>query len=650
MGLATLRWRRPQARWSRATLGSHPESPHPMPEPKRTLHRSAFVPTCWLSLVLWGLAGSSLAQAAPPSQAPFYVVPTIEGLYACEEGAVRAEISTYAALNDWCIAHQRDASPAITLALDALEPGGPRGRVQLGFLANLQLLSLYRRQGQGWAIDEQRVDAFLRVVSRVPRPFVLYLAADHFDTLGPLTDELLKDPASLMQLNDGQAPLSGYFGYRIAPYTLLTDERILVNRYRFEALRHVARKIQALPQSVRQRMVAITLAGELHQMFPDFENGMGRFADVRVTDYSPASVQQFRTWLLRRHGSLARLNKALGMSFKNLDEVPAPGQTRAPGAASPEAFHYDAWADGRLPVAGWLWDPQQRVQSLDLFVDGRLVGPLERGLNRVDVYRAVQAVVDPNVGYRLRYDYRALAAGPHLAQVVAQARGKRYLLGQATFSVQHQGAPAVSAQVPMGLQGLPSADALPEVKTWLDLPGDANVVRYNPLASEWNAFRAWQVKAFLSRFHEVARQAGLPADKLYSHQIAPEVNSSWNPTLFAVEDTLRANQAWKTGINLYGGAVNNAWLQRFLKQNRIHDYGVPEFNPQQWKRAGAHLEALQTHQRAGARFVSPYYLAVMPKRFSETSEHGVNAMALAPDNPRDGSDQFYEAIRTFSRR
>src|SRR5450830_1848827 len=85
--------------------------------------------------------------------------------------------------------------------------------------------------------------------------------------------------------------------------------------------------------------------------------------------------------------------------FKNLDEVPAPGQTRAPGAASPEAFHYDAWADGRLLVAGWLWDPQQRVQSLDLFVDGRLVGPLERGLNRVDVYRAVQAVVDPNVGY-----------------------------------------------------------------------------------------------------------------------------------------------------------------------------------------------------------------------------------------------------------
>lgn len=579
-----------------------------------------------------------------------YLVPTIEGLYACEEGAARAEIRSYAALNDWCIAHQLDASPAITRALEALEPGGPAGQVQVGFLANLQLLSLYRRQGQGWAIDDRRVDAFLRVVSRVSRPFVLYLAADHFDTQGPLTDELLKDPASLMRLSDGTPPLSEYFGYRIAPYTLLTDERILVNRYRFEALRHVVRKIQALPQDVQKRMVAITLAGELHQMFPDFENGMGQFANARVTDYSPASVRQFRTWLLNRHGSLSRVNQALGMHFSSLDEVPAPGQSGRTGTASALAGHYDAWADGQVTVAGWLWDPQRRVQALDLFVDGRKAGPLERGLNRVDVYRAVEAVLDPNVGYRMRYDYRALAHGRHRAQVVARVGGKRYLLGETHFNVARQDAPAVPSDLPVGVAGLLPAEALPKIKTWLDLPGESQLLRYNPLASEWNAFRAWQVKAFLNHFHEVARQAGLPADKLYSHQIAPAVNSSWNPALFAVEDTLRADQPWKTGINLYGGAVNNAWLQRFLKQNRIHDYGVPEFNPQQWKRPGVHLEALQTHQRAGARFVSPYYLAVMPKRLSDTSEHGVNAMALGPDNARDGSDQFYEALRTFASR
>ncbi|RUP24113.1 MAG: hypothetical protein EKK45_26490 [Curvibacter sp.] len=621
-----------------------------MPEPTPLLHRTILRRAFWLCLLIGGLAGHSSAQLETDRRGTLYLVPTIEGLYACEEGAARTEIRTYAALNDWCMAQQLDASPAITRALDALEPGGPTGKVQVGFLANLQLLSLYRRQGQGWAIDDRRVDAFLRVVSRVQRPFVLYLAADHFDTQGPLTDELLKDPASLMQLSDGKAPLSSYFGYRIAPYTLLTDENILVNRYRFEALRHVARKILALPPQVRKRMVAITLAGELHQMFPDFENGMGRFADVRVTDYSPASVQQFRTWLLRRHGSLSRMNQALGTRFSRLGEVPAPGQAGQNDATHALSWHYDAWADGQVTVAGWLWDPQRRIQALDLFVDGRRAGPIERGLNRVDVYRAIDAVMDPNVGYRMRYDYRALANGRHRAQVVALAGGKRYLLGEARFNVTRQNEPSPPAPLPPGLAGLLPAEALPEVKTWLDLPGEAQVLRHNPLAREWNAFRAWQVKAFLSRFHEVARQAGLPADKLYSHQIAPAVNSSWNATLFAVEDTLHADQPWKTGVNLYGGAVNNAWLQRFLRQNRIHDYGVPEFNPQQWKRPGAHLEALQAHQRAGARFVSPYYLAVMPRRLSETSEHGVNAMALGPDNARDGSDQFYEALRTFARR
>lgn len=598
----------------------------------------------------------ALAQATSRT-APLYLVPTIEGLYACEQGAGQAGLQTPQALSDWCIARQLDATPAITRALDALEPGGPAGQVQVGFLANLQLLSLYRRQGPDWVIDEARVDAFLRVLSRVRRPYVLYLAADHFDTQGPLTEALLKDPPSLMRLGGGEVPLSGYFGYRIVPYTLRTDERILVNHYRFAALRHVAQRFLALPAEVRQRLVAITLAGELHQMFPDFENGMGRFAQPQVTDYSPDSVREFRDWLLRRHGSLAALNRALGLRVERLEQVPAPGQAAAEavrerGAAPPLALHYDAWADGQVTVAGWLWDPERRVQDLALYVDGRHAGAMERGLNRLDVYRAVEAVRDPNVGYRLRYDYRALAAGPHRAQVVARVGGQRHLLGEVVFTVQGgngDGGARPAAPVPAGLAGLRAASALPQVQTWLDLPGADPVLRYNPLAAEWNAFRAWQVQAFLARFHEVARQAGLPADKLYSHQILPAVNSSWNPALFAVEDSLGGTRPWKTGINLYGGAVDSPWLWRWLAQHRVRDYGLPEFNPQQWKQPGAALAALAAHRRAGARFISPYYLAVFPPQLREATQHGVNAMALAPDNPRDGSNQFYEALRIFAR-
>ncbi len=47
-------------------------------------------------------------------------------------------------------------------------------------------------------------------------------------------------------------------------------------------------------------------------MFPDFENGMGAYDLVRVTDYSPASVAGFRAWLQRKYASVVALNAAPG--------------------------------------------------------------------------------------------------------------------------------------------------------------------------------------------------------------------------------------------------------------------------------------------------------------------------------------------------
>ncbi|HEY0201706.1 MAG TPA: hypothetical protein VGC24_08440, partial [Burkholderiaceae bacterium] len=69
---------------------------------------------------------------------------------------------------------------------------------------------------------------------------------------------------------------------------------------------------------------------------------------------------------------------------------------------------------------------------------------------------------------------------------------------------------------------------------------------------------------------------------------------------------------------------------------------------QQWKTPGTHLAALQAHYDAGARFISPYYFSLVPDRF-KGGEQGVNRMELGPTNTKDGSDQFYEAIRAFAR-
>lgn len=594
--------------------------------------------------------GDSPRAAVQAPRKPLTIAPTVEGLLLCDAAAQDVGVVSLDAAQALCRKQKANGAAALARLLDTLEPGGAQGQVQVGYTITLQLLALYRYTPEGWAIDTARIDEMLDLITQVPRPVVLYLAADHFDSVGPLTQELLQDPRNLMQLADGKAPELGYFGYRIVPYTLLTDAAIPVNRYRYEALRAVAQRVLALPQAARERIVAYTLAGELHQMFPDFENGMGAFQNVQTTDYSPASVAAFRRWLQFRYHSIDTFNAYNRLNYASFDVVPAPAKDIRRDTLTSFGEHYDAFADGTLPLSGWLWDPQRTIAALDVYLDGRRVGPVDRGLNRLDVYRAVDNIDSPNVGFRHDLDFRTLAPGRHRAQIVAQAQGRqRYCVAEVEFTVVARDQSPVSRAKPALLAGLKDAAQLPGVRLWLDLPKARQDVYYNPLARDWNLYRAVQVRQFLEEFHRRALQAGLPADKLYSHQIVPDVNSSWNRNLFAAEATLAADVPWKQGLNLYGGATDSAWVRQFFAQRKITDYGVPEFNPQQWKRSGVHLAALQSHYDAGARFVSPYYFSIIPERF-KGGEQSVNRMELEPKNTKDGSDRFYQAIVEFAKR
>jgi hypothetical protein len=151
-----------------------------------------------LACVAFILATSAFAQsqARLPDRKTFYLMPTVEGLYACQEAIDNDKFKDIDAVNSFCIQNQLDGSAGIRRVLDQLEPGGPKGQVQVGFMATLQLLSLYKRKGSQWSIDEKKLDAYLRVLSRIQRPIVVYLAADHFDSQGPLVDELIKDPVT----------------------------------------------------------------------------------------------------------------------------------------------------------------------------------------------------------------------------------------------------------------------------------------------------------------------------------------------------------------------------------------------------------------------------------------------------------------------
>lgn len=627
-----------------------------------------------LASLLLAIAIHPVARADLPSRKPFYIVPTVEGMLLCDEARNNTKQLNFAKALETCERDGRTGSAALNRLLEELEPGGAQGQVQVGYLLTIQLLSLYKPQGNDWVIDDRRLDAMLRLLTEVKRPVVVYLQSTHFDTQGPLPAALAKDPQNLALFSDGTAPQLGYFGFAIAPFTLSTDLSLPVNAYRFAALRHVIKRLQALPPEVHERIVGISLAGEIHQYFPDFENGMGAHEDIRVTDYSPASVAGFRRMLEKRYGTIEKLNAALGLNESSFDTIAAPGKNIRKEQLNRFSEHYDAWADGRLPVSGWVFDPEKRIDQLQLYVDGQLIAPMSRGLNRLDVYRAVEEITTPNLGFRYDLDFSAMKPGRHRAQVVAVAGKDRYLLAEASFVVVGRDQGKVSEHLPAGVQGLktegavsrlrmltdrvlrklgfnrpiPSPATLPGVRSWLDMPRALQDVYYNPLAREWNRYRDEQTLAFMTLFFNTAREAGLPPEKLFSHQIIPQINSSWNPQLFAVDSTLQPNLPWRPGINMYGGATNSAWLRDFMKQRKLSDYGAPEFHPQQWKQPGAALEALRWQYDSGARFVSPMYFSLVPDRFKATAETGVNRMEIRPDNPKDGSALFYKAIREFA--
>jgi hypothetical protein len=585
--------------------------------------------------------------AAEPAAPPWIIAPVVEGLLVCDDLA-QNEYRNLIQSNSYCTRNGRNGLNAVNALLDDLEPGGPQGQVQVGYTITVQLLSLYRQRGAEWVIDEARVDRVMRVLEQVKRPAVLYLAANQFDTQGAITASLVAEPRNLMQLADGSVPNSTYFGYRIVPYTLLTDESIPVNRYRFTALRHVAQRLSKLSKAARERLVAVTLAGEVHHMFPDFEGGMGAYDKVQMTDYSPGSIAGFRVWLKRKYVTVERLNAATGGRFGSFTEVTAPSRNVLATNKGEPIEHFDGYADGTLPVAGWLWDPQGQVRSLELVVDGQRRATMGRDFNRLDVYRAVDAVDDPSVGFRQDLDHAALQRGSHVLQVVAVTAAGRLELARRKLEVL-TGSDSRRMNGAVGEpEKIPPLSSLAGVRASLDLPqGNPQRVLFNPLAREWNDYRAHQVSDFLAKVHQVARSAGLPADKLYSHQIVPRVNSSWNPQFFAVDASLNSGLPWKPGFNAYGGAAGGPWMERFIREHGITDYGVPEFHPQQWKRADAARRALALHRRLGARFVSPYYLSVISDREEKTGAT-LNRLEIRANNTLDGSDQLYRAIRELA--
>lgn len=529
--------------------------------------------------------------------------------------------------------------------LNSLQPRGHGGPVQLGYMIAINVYDLFAKDLSGqWAFDHARMKFFTDLFLEVGRPVVINLRANHFVGEGPLVDELMTYESSYARLSDGSAVKEIYYENAVFAPTFSPDDSIPLNQYRFGGFRQAIEVLVAFDRGHPGIIQAITLAGELHHFLAQLADPMaaGRFEGVRMTDYSTASVREFREWLKLRHLGLSQLNERFGTPFQTWEEVDPPRWDLRTVTNRPRWMHMDSYANGVLPVFGWAASPLDG--SIDVYLNGMHVGEAEYGLSRLDVYDAIPWLPDSDIGFRFDIDYRELAAGPHVIHVVLQfADGRRFLVGSRFITVGDRQAPATQTPLP-GLDDLPEAADERGRIAWLDHPSQNMPLLFNPYAAEWQIFREHQVNALLLKFARIAVAAGVDPRKLYSHQIMAQFEGCWNRVAFAVTAELPPEELFTPGVDLYGGASIYRGLSNFTQGRR---YAVTELHPRMGKYMSrdVFLKALKYHRALGASFVCPYYMAL--REPCGSAANPIDALIIHPVNPTLGSLFFHSALVEF---
>ena len=529
--------------------------------------------------------------------------------------------------------------------LDSLQPRSNRGPIRLGYMMAINIYDLFAKDPSGqWAFDPSKMKYFTDLFLEVDRPVVLNLRANHFVGDGPLVTELITHENSFARLNDDSQVQEIYYRNAIFAPTFSLDDSIPLNHYRFGGFRQAVEVLVEFDRLHPGMIHAITLAGELHHFLSELADpgAAGRFEGARMTDYSPASVRDFREWLKPRYAGLHQLNDRLGTPFETWEAIEPPRRDLSASPAEPRWMHMDSYANGVLPIFGWLASLAEGV--IDVYLNGMHVGEAEYGLSRLDVYEAIPWLKDCDIGFRFDLDYRGLADGPHVIHVVLQAGdGRRFLLGR-RFIIMGERHARPRENVLPGLDDLPELVDPRGRVACLDHPPEGMRLLFNPYAAEWQIFREHQVNALLLKFAQLAVEAGVDPRKLYSHQIMAQFEGCWNRVAFAGTAEPPPEGLFAPGVDLYGGAAVYRGLPDFTKGRR---YAVPELHPRMGRRISkdVFLQALKYHYALGASFVCPYYMAL--REHHGAAANLVDALFIHPLNPAFGSLFFHSALVEF---
>lgn len=438
-------------------------------------------------------------------------------------------------------------------------------------------------------------------------------------------------------------PTSQYYGAPLYNWTLARTDTPL-SAYRVQATQALLTEMCRLPAQDIAKIRGVTLLGELHHLFPDFESGMGFGGSYRVTDYSPASVAGFQQFLRQEFQHIDRLNRRLGANYATFAEVQPPSRDIRTEPLQRYTEHIDSFAHGSLPIAGWAFAPRPAGAPpawVHVYRNGTFIGKTPVNKGRQDVLQAKPELGDANTGWRLDMDFKQLPVGLHRIDVFLEARpGLLQALGTRRIAIMddRQRPPA-----PLAQQALP-ASAPPDaaLQAHIDWPAEQSSYYYNPLVPLWHSFRGQQVVDYLQFFQGVVKQSCLAGTPHYTHQIIPFTNPSWDENKFAIQASLRALPGMRLGVSLYGDATYGTAFSQWYASTGHPGYGVTEFHPLKAMNAPALQHTLNQHAARGAQFLS-FFLE--PHWQGQLVARDANMFSFSPENAPFGSAQLYQSAQ-----
>jgi hypothetical protein len=549
--------------------------------------------------------------------------------------------------SDWlqpCSGPNASAAHLVESTLRQLQPvAPPTGPWDLGYTLKVPLLSLLLPDEQrNWHINQQALDNIARTIRDNPRPVVLYLFSTHFGVNAPIEPLLAQDPDNIAQTPQGPLPIDTYYGQPVYPWSLArTDNPI--TQYRVQVIGAMLQNLCALPAQARERIRGITLLGEVHQLFPNFESGMGFGGSYQVSDYSATSTANFRRYLLNKFVSVENLNQQLGSNYRTPEDITPPSKDIRRETLSRYQEHLDAYAAGWLPITGWVHSPDtpRSAQTVKIYLDGQAIADAPVHLSRQDVRAARPEFNTADLGWRHDLDFRQLRAGTHRIDL-ALAQAGRPLIYLDTRSITIMG-PEKSSPSAAPMSPLPAMQPQSErIASYADEPHDQANYYYNPLAEHWQAFREDQVLHYLEYFNKLLAGSCLSGTPRYTHQIVPQFNPGWDSSKYAVQATLRPMETLHSGISLYGETSYGSSLTNWLKQSPRHNYSVTEFHPLQALNPRQLNSVLLQHQRNGAAFLSFF----VETRWQDQRVSALaNPFAFDAYNPQFSSDKLYASMQ-----